>query len=207
MALDHIFQGGYETRSLTELVGEFGTGKSQLAYTASVMVQLPDSEGGLNGAALLIDTEETFRVERIEQIAKARGIDPDLAVKRVIVAPAFNSDHQELILTKADDIIQENNVRLIIVDSLIAHFRSEYRGRGELSERQQEINRHLHHIARLARGFNAVALITNQAVATPDNAYSHVQWKPAGGNIMAHAPQLRVCTSQGTRPHAYRPNH
>jgi len=203
-ALNGLFGGGYETQSISEMVGEFGSGKTQLAYTACVTVQLPQSQGGLdsvdclNPGALIVDTEKTFRPVRISQIAKAHGIDPARALERIIVSTPLNSDQQEdFVAREAAKIIRDNNIRALVVDSLIAHFRNEYLGRENLSERQQRINQHLSNIAHLARTFNLAAIVTNQAIATPDNFFSHVKWIPAGGNIVAHASTLRIGLRKG----------
>jgi len=153
--IDELLGGGLETQTITEFYGEYGVGKSILCHQLAVNVQLPEDKGGLNGAALYIDTENTFRTEWIIRMAEALGLDPTQTAKNIIYSEAFNSDHQVLLLEKADKIIQENNVRLIIVDSLTSHFRSEYLGREMLAERQQKLNSHMHRLVRLARAFNA----------------------------------------------------
>ncbi|MEM3952382.1 MAG: DNA repair and recombination protein RadA, partial [Nitrososphaerota archaeon] len=171
-ALDKLIGGGVETQTITEFFGEFGSGKSQICHQLAVNVQLPPERGGLNGGALYIDTENTFRIERIAQMAKFLGLDPDKVAERIIYAEAYNSDHQILLLEKADRIIKENNIKLIIIDSLTAHFRSEYVGRQSLPERQQKLNKHMHKLLRLARAFNAAAVVTNQVMARPDEYFS-----------------------------------
>src|SRR3712207_5173013 len=74
-SLDELLLGGIETQAITEFYGEFGSGKSQICHTLCVTAQLPVEQGGLGGGAILIDTEGTFRPERVDQIARARGID------------------------------------------------------------------------------------------------------------------------------------
>ncbi|MEM3018247.1 MAG: LAGLIDADG family homing endonuclease, partial [Candidatus Bathyarchaeia archaeon] len=148
-------------------------------------VQRPQEQGGLDGGALYIDTEQTFRPEWIVRMANHLGMDPDAAAHNIIYSEAYNSDHQILLLEKADRIIKENKVRLIIVDSLTAHFRSEYLGREMLAERQQKINKHMHRLSRLARAFNTVAVVTNQVMARPD-AFFSMAVEAAGGHIVAH---------------------
>ena len=128
-ALDKIVDGGLETQTITEFYGEYGSGKSQICHQLCVNIQLPPERGGLNGAALYVDTENTFRLERIVQMSKFLGLDPEQVVKNIIYAEAYTSDHQMFLLENADEIIKANNVKLIIVDSLTAHFRSEYIGR------------------------------------------------------------------------------
>lgn len=191
-ALDKLIGGGVETQTITEFFGEYGSGKSQLCHQLAVNVQLPVERGGLNGGALYIDTENTFRIERIVQMAKFLGLDPDQVVERIIYAEAYNSDHQILLLEKADRVIKENNIRLIIVDSLTAHFRSEYVGRQSLPERQQKLNKHMHRLLRLARAFNAAAVVTNQVMARPDEYFSAMAVLPVGGHIVGHTSHTRV---------------
>ncbi|MEM1606681.1 MAG: DNA repair and recombination protein RadA [Candidatus Bathyarchaeia archaeon] len=189
--LDELLGGGLETQTITEFYGEYGSGKSQIAHQACVNVQLPPEKGGLDGGALYIDTENTFRPERIVQMAKFRGLDPQKVVKNIIWAEAYTSDHQMFLLENADKIIKENNIRLIVVDSLTAHFRSEYIGRENLALRQQKLNQHMHKLIRLARAFNAVALVTNQVMSSPEAFFSE-GIRPIGGHIVAHTSHTRV---------------
>ena len=189
--VDELLGGGLETQTITEFYGEYGVGKSILCHQLAVNVQLPEEKGGLNGSALYIDTENTFRPEWIVRMAKALGLDPTETAKRIIYSEAFNSDHQILLLEKADQIIQENNVKLIIVDSLTAHFRSEYLGREMLAERQQKLNSHLHRLVRLSRAFNACAVVTNQVMSKPDAFFAMVV-EPVGGHIVSHTSHTRV---------------
>ncbi|MCS7142600.1 MAG: DNA repair and recombination protein RadA [Aigarchaeota archaeon] len=168
------------------------SGKSQMCHQLCVNVQMPPEKGGLGGAALYIDTENTFRIERIEQMAKAAGLDFDEVAERIIYSEAYNSDHQILLLEKADKIIKENNVRLVVIDSLTAHFRSEYTGREMLAERQQKLNKHMHRLGRLARAFNLVAVVTNQVMARPDEFFSPIAVSPVGGHIVGHTSHTRL---------------
>ncbi|MEM3571693.1 MAG: DNA repair and recombination protein RadA [Candidatus Bathyarchaeia archaeon] len=181
------------SKSLDELLGggEYGVGKSILCHQLSVNVQLPIEKGGLNGGALYIDTEQTFRPEWIIRMAKHSGLDQDQVAKNIVYSEAYNSDHQILILEKADKVIKENNIRLIIIDSLTAHFRSEYLGREMLAERQQKLNKHMHKLIRLARAFNAVAVVTNQVMAKPDQFFA-MAVEPVGGHVVAHTSHTRI---------------
>lgn len=190
-ALDKILDGGLETQTITEFYGEYGSGKSQICHQLCVNIQLPTERGGLNGAALYVDTENTFRLERIVQMAKAAGLDPEQAVKNIIYAEAYTSDHQMFLLENADEIIKANNVKLIIIDSLTAHFRSEYIGREMLASRQQRLNKHMHKLIGLARAFNAVAVVTNQVMAKPDQFFGDAI-HPIGGNIVGHTSHTRL---------------
>ena len=190
-ALDELLGGGLDTQTITEFFGAYGSGKSQLCHQLCVNVQLPYERGGLEGAALYIDTEHTFSPERIVQMAKFRGLDPEQVVKRIVYAEAFNSDHQMLLLERCDRIIKENNIKLIVVDSLTAHFRSEYLGREMLAERQQKLNKHLHRLFRLARVFNLVAVVTNQVMSRPDVFFGD-SVQAVGGHIVAHTSHTRI---------------
>ena len=189
--LDELLGGGLETQTITEFYGEYGVGKSILCHQLAVNVQLPEERGGLNGAALYIDSENTFRTEWIVRMAKSLGLDPAETAKNIIYSEAFNSDHQILLLEKSDKIIHENNVKLIIVDSLTAHFRSEYLGREMLAERQQKLNNHMHRLVRLSRAFNACAVVTNQVMARPDQFFA-MAVEPVGGHIVSHTSHTRV---------------
>lgn len=197
-ALDKLLDGGLETQTITEFYGEYGSGKSQICHQLCVNVQLPPEKGGLNGAALYIDTENTFRTERIVQMAKYLGLDPENVVKNIIYAEAYTSDHQMFLLENADEVIKENNVKLVIVDSLTAHFRSEYLGREMLAARQQKLNKHMHRLIRLARAFNAVAVVTNQVMAKPDVFFGD-SVHPIGGHIVGHTSHTRVYLRRAIR--------
>jgi DNA repair protein RadA len=190
-ALDKMVDGGLETQTITEFYGEYGSGKSQFCHQLCVNVQLPPERGGLDGAALYVDTENTFRLERIIQMAKHLGLDPEQVCKNIIYAEAFTSDHQMFLLENADEIIKNNNVKLIIIDSLTAHFRSEYIGREMLASRQQKLNKHMHKLISLARAFNTVAVVTNQVMAKPDQFFGDAT-HPIGGHIVGHTSHTRI---------------
>ncbi|MHA1229791.1 MAG: DNA repair and recombination protein RadA [Candidatus Helarchaeota archaeon] len=190
--LDSILGGGIETRSIVEAFGEFRTGKTQLAHQLCITVQLPPEEGGINGSACYIDTEGTFRPERLLQILERyKSLDPKKALENVMYARAYNSDHQQLIIEKLASIIKEKNIKLIIVDSIISHFRSEYIGRGTLSERQQKLNKFLHRLLQLAEAHNLTVYITNQVQSSPGIFFGDPT-KPTGGNVLAHASTYRL---------------
>jgi DNA repair protein RadA len=197
-ALDKIVDGGLETQTITEFYGEYGSGKSQICHQLCVNVQLPPERGGLNGGALYVDTENTFRLERIVQMAKHVGLEPEQVVKNIIYAEAYTSDHQMFLLENADEVIKANNVKLIIVDSLTAHFRSEYIGREMLAPRQQRLNKHMHKLIGLARAFNAVAVVTNQVMAKPDVFFGDAV-HPIGGHIVGHTSHTRLYLRRASR--------
>jgi len=189
--LNALLGGGIETQSITEVYGQFGSGKSQLAFQLAINVQLPVEEGGLNGKCLYIDTEGTFRPERIEQMAKNRGLDPNKVLKNIFVARAFNSDHQVILAEKAKEVIQQENIRLVVVDSITSLFRSEYTGRGVLAPRQQKLNRHIHSLQKLADVYNLSVFVTNQVMANPGLLFGDPT-TATGGHIIAHASTYRV---------------
>ena len=195
-SLDTLLQGGIETQSLTEFYGEFGSGKSQLCHQLCVTVQLGEAQGGLNGNVLYIDTEATFRPERVQQMAPRFGIKPKEVLKGIVYAEAYTSNHQTVLLENADEVIKENNIKLIIIDSVMSHFRSEYIGREMLANRQQQLNKHLHKLMRLSRAFNTAAVITNQVMASPDAFFSKAV-SPVGGHILGHMSHNRIFLRKG----------
>jgi len=191
--LDNLLGGrGVETGALTEADGGFGSGKTQLAHALAVNVQLPKERGGAEGKAVYIDTEGTFRPERIRQMSEGIGADPALALKNVFVARAFNSDHQILLLDKVGELIRNGEpIRIVIIDSLTAHFRAEFAGRGMLADRQQKINRYLHNLMRMAEQFNLAVYVTNQVMADPAMMFGDPT-RAIGGHIVGHASTYRI---------------
>jgi len=152
---------------------------------------LPPEKGGLSARAVYIDTEGTFRPERIIQIARFRGLDPDTVLQNIIYARAYNSDHQMLLVDEVKKIVEEKNVKLLIVDSLVTHFRAEYPGRENLAVRQQKLNKHISQLMRLASVHDVAVVVTNQVIASPDVFWGN-PLKPAGGNIVAHGCTYRI---------------
>ncbi len=189
--LDDLLGGGIETQAITEVYGEFASGKTQIAHQAAVMVQLPREDGGVEGKVAYIDTEHTFRPERIIQIAEYMGRDASDILRNINVGNARNSDHQMELVRKAGGMARQWNIRLLVVDSLTSFFRSEYTGRALLSERQQKLNRHVHELQKLADIHNLAVLVTNQVLAKVDVIIGD-QLAPVGGNIVAHQCTHRV---------------
>ncbi|MFC6766708.1 DNA repair and recombination protein RadA [Natrinema soli] len=218
--VDDLLGGGIETQSITEVYGEFGAGKSQVTHQMAVNVQLPKEVGGLHGCAIFVDSEDTFRPERIDDMV--RGL-PDDAInatledreiegtaddeaavdalvedvlEKIHVAKAFNSNHQMLLAEKAKELASEHEeseypVRLLCVDSLTAHFRAEYVGRGELANRQQKLNKHLHDIDKVGNLYNCAVIVTNQVASNPDSFFGDPT-QPIGGNILGHKSTFRI---------------
>ena len=196
-AFNELIGGGIETQSITEVFGEFGSGKSQISHELAVTVQLPSDKGGLDGQCVFIDTENTFRPERIEQIASAFDLDHEEVLQNIHIARAFNSAHQMLMADKINELIQSGaNIRLVIVDSLMAHFRAEYVGRESLATRQQKLNQHLHALQNIANTYNVAVFITNQVQARPD-AFFGSPTKAIGGHVLGHASTYRIWLKKG----------
>lgn len=204
--VDELMGGGFETQAITEVYGEFGSGKSQVVHQMAVNCQLPLEVGGLNGCCLYVDTENTFRPERIQQMVE--GLDEDIMpegyeipsveefLENIHVARATSSDHQMLLMDAARKLANDVNaqgkpVRLVIIDSLTGLFRSEYAGRGTLAGRQQKLNRHMHDLFKLVDDLNAVAIVTNQVMANPAALFGD-PIKPIGGNIVGHTATFRI---------------
>jgi len=188
--LNALLGGGMETGATYEFHGGFGSGKSQVAHQMAVNCQLPPEKGGLGGGCLFIDTEATFRPDRIEQMAKALKMDPKKVLENIQVARAYNSDHQCLLAEKANELIRPKGIKLIVVDSVTALFRSDFSGRGELAPRQQKLNRHLHTLQRLADVHNVAIYMTNQVMSRPDMMFGDPT-TPIGGHIMGHFATVR----------------
>ncbi len=194
--LDRILGGGIETKGITEFFGEYATGKTQICHQLSVNVQLERERGGLEGGVIYIDTEGTFRPDRIEHMAKALDLDPDRVLSNIIYGRAYSTDHQLFLVKKLDEIIVKNNVKLIVVDSVVSHFRSEFPGRESLVKRQQKLNKHLHDLLRISDIYNCAVVVTNQVIARPDVFYGN-PIIAAGGNIVAHTVTTRVFLKRG----------
>jgi DNA repair protein RadA len=218
--VDELLGGGLETQSITEVYGEFGSGKSQVTHQMAVNVQLPPEHGGLGGSCIFVDSEDTFRPERIEDMLyglddeklqatmddrEIEGSPDDEAameellsdvLDKIHVAKAFNSNHQILLAEKAKELARDHEddeypVRLLCVDSLTAHFRAEYVGRGQLAERQQKLNKHLHDLMRIGDLYNTAVLVTNQVASNPDSYFGDPT-QPIGGNILGHTSTFRI---------------
>ena len=189
--LDKIIGGGVETQGITEVYGEFGTGKSQIAHNLCVNVQLPPEQGGLGGKAVYIDTENTFRPERIAQMANAAGLDTIKVLDSIYVARAHTTDHQMLLAEKAAEMAKNDGVRLLVIDSLTALFRAEYCGRGVLAERQQKLGRHVAALHKLSELNDVAIFVTNQVQSRPDVFFGDPT-RPVGGHVLAHAVTARV---------------
>ena len=190
---------GVESRAITEAFGAYGSGKTQLGLTLAVNVQLPLDKGGVSGKCAFIDTEGTFRPSRIKQIAEKIGANPEKVLKNIFVARAFNSDHQVLLLDKIGEMIKKGEpIKLMIIDSLTAHFRAEFAGRGQLADRQQKLNRYIHQLMKLAETYNLAVYVTNQVMANPAQMFGDPT-VPIGGHILGHASTFRIYLRRGKK--------
>ncbi|MDP3992086.1 MAG: DNA repair and recombination protein RadA [Nanoarchaeota archaeon] len=190
---------GVESRAITEAFGAYGSGKTQVGLTLAVNVQLPLEQGGANGKCVFIDTEGTFRPSRIKQIAEKLGANPEKVLKNIFVARAFNSDHQILLLDKISEMIKEGEpIKLMIIDSLTAHFRAEFTGRGQLADRQQKLNRYIHQLMKLAETHNLAVYVTNQVMANPAQMFGDPT-TAIGGHIVGHASTYRIYLRRGKK--------
>jgi len=199
-AFDALLMGGVETNAITEVYGEFGSSKTQLGHQLAVNVQLPKEQGGAEGMVCYIDTEGTGRPERIKQMAEALNLDSIKILDNIKFIRAFNSDHQMLIISKIEELIKNDKlpIKLVVVDSLMSHFRSEFVGRGTLSERQQKLNKHMHDLLKLAENYNLAVYITNQVMANPAIFFGDPT-TAVGGNIVAHASSIRIYVRKGKK--------
>src|SRR5688572_12777447 len=189
--LDDLFLGGIETQAVTELYGEFGSGKSQICHTMCITAGQPIESGGLNSGVIYIDTEGTFRPERLEQISNSRNIDPVNALQNVTVCKVYNSAHLELIVKNLGKYIDDYKAKLVVVDSIISLHRAEFSGRGTLADRQQRLNSIMHKLLRISEIYNIAIIVTNQVQSTPDTFFGDPT-KPTGGNVIGHASTYRV---------------
>jgi DNA repair protein RadA len=188
--LDDFLKGGVESQAITELTGEFGSGKSQICHTLCVTAAAANNNHGSINSIIFIDTENTFRPERVHQIAEARGLDSEEIMKKVFICKMINSAQLEALVRNLGKYIEEYKAKLVIVDSIISLHRAEYTGRETLAERQQRLNVILHKLIRLAEIYNVAVVLTNQVQASPDSGNDSL--KAAGGNIMAHACTYRI---------------
>jgi DNA repair protein RadA len=189
-ALDELLGGGLRACDIYEFAGEFGTGKTQLCHQLAVTVQLPEEKGGLSAKAVYIDTEGTFSPQRIAAIASRFGIDAKAALSAVSVYKPLNTGELEKFVREELSGFLEDGARLVVIDSVIALYRAQYRGMEWLARRQQAINYLLDWLKRWARIYGAVVAITNQVLTHP--LPSGVALRiPAGGNIIAHASTHR----------------
>ncbi len=203
--LDELLGGGVETESITEFYGIYGSGKTQVCHTAATLIQRPVAEGGLNGTVIWIDTENTFRPERIIDVAMNKlGKTKEEAIKfldNITVLRAFNSAHQIQLIDNLshymtedlqDKTAEDPKPRLLIIDSLTALFRTEFLGRGTLQNRQSKIGAMMKKITRVIETWKLACIITNQVMNDPASPSFMDSVKPVGGNLVGHLSTYRL---------------
>ncbi|MBK5112000.1 MAG: DNA repair and recombination protein RadA [Candidatus Heimdallarchaeota archaeon] len=195
--LDTLLGGGIYTGEITEISGEFATGKTQLCFQLSINVQLPPEEGGLGGGVYYIDTEGTFSSTRIVQMAQNKGLDPKKFLSNIAVTRTYNSDHLTFLIMNAEQLLKERNVKLFIIDSIASHFRAEYVGEDRLVSRQQAVMRLAETMKQLIEKLGIAVVVTNQVIATFDDNLFDKSPHPALGFAWAHRPHQRILLRKG----------
>ena len=196
-AIDELLGGGLPIGTITEIHATNGVGKTQFCFTAAVEATRPIEDGGLDSHVLYVDAENTFSAKRVIQIATEKGLDINDIAKKIHCVKANNSAHQILLMDKINEEAAKYPVRLLIVDSIISHFRNEYIGRGALAERQQQLNRYLSQLLNFAIENKAVVLVTNQMMASPDGFAFGPSDVAVGGNCLGHACSTRLGIRRG----------
>lgn len=190
-SFDNLLSGGFETQAITELVGEFAAGKSQICHT--LCVEASKLIKNNSGNIIFIDSENTFRADRVHQIAEQRGLNPLPILEKIFHCKVYSSEHLESVIDNLDKSIEQYNAKLVIIDSIISLHRAEFSGRGTLAERQQRLGKMLNKLRKYADIYNIAVVITNQIVSYPDGAHPGFDsMKAAGGNIVAHGSTYRI---------------
>jgi meiotic recombination protein DMC1 len=198
-SVNRLLGGGIESSTITEMFGEFRCGKTQICHSLAVLCQMPNSQGGGQGKCCYIDTENTFRPDRIETIASCYGLDPSQALNNIMYARCFNTDHLWQLLVCAAAKMSEEKFALLVIDSIMAPFRVDFSGRGELADRQQQLGKFMVKLQKLAEEFNIAVVITNQVMSDPaaTMTFAANPPKPIGGHIMAHFSTTRLALRKG----------
>ncbi len=190
-SLDAILGGGVSTGYITEFYGPYGSAKTQLALQLAVNVQLPEEQGGLSKQAIFIDTENTFIAKRIKQMIEAKKLDVKTALNNIHVGKAYSTSHQEILANDSRSICENNDIGLLIVDSLTSQYRSEFIGREQLATRQQKLNQFMRIIQNLAVTYNIAVVVTNQVLSDPANFFGDPT-RPVGGHVVGHRSAFRI---------------
>ncbi|XP_026993339.1 meiotic recombination protein DMC1/LIM15 homolog isoform X1 [Tachysurus fulvidraco] len=206
LEFDKLLGGGVESMAITEAFGEFRTGKTQLSHTLCVTAQLPGENGYTGGKVIFIDSENTFRPDRLKDIADRFNVDHDAVLDNVLYARAYTilailGEHQmELLDFVAAKFHEEGGIfKLLIIDSIMALFRVDFSGRGELAERQQKLAQMLSRLQKISEEYNVGVFVTNQMTADPGAGmtFQADPKKPIGGHILAHASTTRISLRKG----------
>jgi DNA repair protein RadA len=195
--LDKLLGGGIFTGEITEISGEFATGKTQLCFQLAINVQLAPEEGGLDGTVYYVDTEGTFSSTRIAQMAEAADLEPQTILRNIAVTRSYNSDHLMFLVMNAEKLIRERNIKLFIIDSIASHFRAEYIGDDKLVSRQQQIMHMAETLKQLLEKMDIAIVVTNQVIATIDENLFDRSPHPALGFAWAHRPHSRILLRKG----------
>lgn len=191
--LDEILGGGFEPGAITELSGAYSTGKTQIAFQLCLTVQLPVDDGGLGGTAYFLDSEGTFSPRRVAEMANfIQDLLPNKPLENILVSRVYNTDHQIKLVRDADKIISKRNIRVLVVDSVATHFRSEYTSKTSLPKRQQALMRHAEDLQRYAASYELAVVTTNQVLANPDAFVAGSSVEPALGYAWGHRPKHRM---------------
>ncbi|KAI5103224.1 meiotic recombination protein DMC1/LIM15-like, partial [Silurus meridionalis] len=200
LEFDKLLGGGIESMAITEAFGEFRTGKTQLSHTLCVTAQLPGENGYTGGKVIFIDAENTFRPDRLKDIADRFNVDHEAVLDNVLYARAYTSEHQmELLDFVAAKFHEEGGVFKLLANSIMALFRVDFSGRGELAERQQKLAQMLSRLQKISEEYNVAVFVTNQMTADPGAGmtFQADPKKPIGGHILAHASTTRISLRKG----------
>jgi DNA repair protein RadA len=203
--LDNLFKGGIETKSVTQFYGDSGSGKTQMCHSLATIVSQDKSKGGVDGRCIYIDTEGSFRPERVSEIAKARGFNSDLALENIILYQPLNSEEQEIVIEELIPKViaqsTDKRIKLIIVDSPITHYKTEYTGLSERPSKLQKLFRFMSSLQRIGQSYGAAIVVTNHASTIPDSklvAAIDIK-KPAGGNSILYASAYVLYLKKSSR--------
>uniref|UniRef100_A0A1B6BXB5 RecA family profile 1 domain-containing protein n=1 Tax=Clastoptera arizonana TaxID=38151 RepID=A0A1B6BXB5_9HEMI len=182
--LNKLLGGGIESMAITEAFGEFRTGKTQLSHTFCVTAQIPNDSGYSGGKAIFLDTECTFRPGRLRKIAQRFNLDQTAVLDNILYARAYTSEQQyELLDFVAAKFHEEAGVfKLLVVDSIMALFRVDFSGRGELADRQQKLAQMMSRLQKISEEYNVAVFITNQMTSDPGATLS---FQVCNSNIIA----------------------
>lgn len=185
-SLDDILGGGIETKALTEVYGETGSGKTQLCHTLCVMATQDKSEHDVASKAIYIDTEGKFRPERIASITTSREFNADQVLSNILCVRTMTSPQQDLTIDRVQSLIEkDNDIKLLIVDSVTNNYRAEVH---ELSDRQKKLYKFMSCLSRIAQKYSIAVVITNQVNFSGRLGAAN----PSGGSIMVHTSTYRI---------------
>ncbi|KAH7722838.1 DNA repair protein RAD51 1 [Aphelenchoides avenae] len=196
--LDRMLGGGIETGCITEIFGEFRTGKTQLCHMLAVTSQMPVDMGVAEGKCLWIDTAGTFRPERLVAIAHRFILCPQDVLDKVTYARCHNTDHQTELLHHAAQMMAKSRYALVVVDSAVSLYRTDFFGSEELAAPQMHLAKFLRGLKGLADQFGVAVVITNQVAQVDDGSTMFMYLKkPTGDDITANSSHTRLYLRKG----------